>query len=291
MNAFSRRLAACIIVGLSGLVTLSPAAAAGAPSASTLPTTSAAHQHTLGAAHLAYYGGHVLSHVKVSIVVWGSWTYGPSVPLTGTHSISSFYAGVTASKHIDWLSEYDTPTQHIKRGTLDGMYTVRPPAAADGPRISDTQIASSLRTMIDTGQLPKPSTNRLYAIFFRSGQTITTVDGDSARDFCAFHDTTVYKRSTAYFAVMPYEVGNRGCQTASTSFDNVTTIASHELVEAITDPGVGLSRIAWYDRANGEVADICAGISTPAAVVGGDGVRYIVQREWSNQSRACIVSR
>jgi hypothetical protein len=291
MHALSRRLAGCIIAGVSCLVTLSPIAAAGAPPASTLRITNAAHPHALGTPHLDYYGGHVLHHVKVSIVVWGSWTYDSSVPLTGTHSISSFYAGITASKHIDWLSEYDTPTQHIKRGTLDGVYTVQPPAAADGPRISDTQIASALRTMIDTGQLPKPSTNRLYVIFFRSGQTITTVDGDSARNFCAFHDTTAYKRSTAYFAVMPYEVGSRGCQPTSTSFDNVTTIASHELVEAITDPGVGLNRIAWYDRAGGEIADICAGVSTPAAVVGGDGVRYVVQREWSNQANACIVRR
>ena len=39
------------------------------------------------------------------------------------------------------------------------------------------------------------------------------------------------------------------------------------------------------------VADICARISTPAPVVGGDGVSYVVQREWSNRMGACIVSR
>ena len=49
--------------------------------------------------------------------------------------------------------------------------------------------------------------------------------------------------------------------------------------------------VAWYDHANGEVADICAAISTPAPVTGADGTRYVVQREWSNQSGACIVSK
>jgi len=143
--------------------------------------------------------------------------------------------------------------------------------------------------MIAGGKLPKPSTNRFYAIFFRSGQTIVTPDGNSADDFCAYHDTVAYKSSSAYFAVVPYELRNRGCKPATKSFDNVTTIVSHELIEGITDPGVGLNKIAWYDQTNGEVADICAGISTPAPVIGGDGVSYVVQRIWSNRERACIV--
>jgi hypothetical protein len=100
-----------------------------------------------------------------------------------------------------------------------------------------------------------------------------------------------YKSSSAYYAVMPYEVGNRGCRPATNSFDDVTTIASHELVEAITDPGVGLNRLAWYDRANGESADICAGPSSAVSIVGGDGVSYSVQRIWSNRAHACIVTR
>ena len=292
MNAPSRRIAACLVAGLSSLVAFPTTGAAAASQPNRLSRTlSTSTRRTAGAPHLTYYGGHVLSHVKVDVVVWGSWSYPAAVPLTGRQSISSFYAGVTASQHLDWLSEYDTPTQHIKRGTLEGVYTVHPPGSADGATISDTQLAAALHTLIDAGQLPKPSTNRLYAIFFRSGQTIVTPDGDSTNNFCAFHDTMTYKSSTAYFAVMPYEVDNRGCKPASSSFDNVTTIASHELVEAITDPGVGLNRVAWYDSRNGEVGDICAGTSSPASVVGGDGARYVVQREWSNQAGGCIVSR
>ena len=195
MNALSRRLAACLIGGLACFVVLAPSTAG----AATQP-------------RLTYYGGHVLSHVKVDVVVWGSWSYGRTVPLTGTHSISSFFAGITASKYLDWLNEYDTPTQHIKRGSLEGVYTVHPPSASDGPTVSEAQIGTALHALIDAGQLPKPSTNRLYAIFFRSGQTIVTRDGNSSSDFCAYHDTMAYKSSTAYFAVMPYELRSRGCK-------------------------------------------------------------------------------
>lgn len=274
MNASSRRLIAGTVVGISCLVGFGASRAGADP-----------------APHLTYYGGRVLSHVKVDLVVWDRWSYTKSVPLNGARSMSSFFGGITASKYIDWLSEYDTPTQHIGRGTLEGVYTVHPPSAANGTSVSDDQIGRALHTLIDTGKLPKPSTNRIYVIFFRSGQTIVTPGGNSHDNFCAYHDTMPYKSSTAYYAVLPYEVGNRGCKAASTSFDSVTTVVSHELVEGITDPGVGLARLAWYDRVNGESADICAGASSSARVLGGDGVSYAVQRIWSNRAGACVVSR
>ena len=290
MNASSRRFTACLIIGMLSLVALGSTAGAG-PRTRTTYSQHSPGRSALTSAHLAYYGGRVLGHVKVDVVVWDSWSYGTTVPLTGPKSISSFFAGVTASKYIDWLSEYDTPTQHIGRGTLEGVYTVHPPASANGTTVSSADIGTALHSMIAAGQLPKPSTTRLYAIFFRSGQTIVSPDGNSATDFCAYHDTMSYSSSTAYIAIVPYELRNRGCMPATKSFDDVTTIVSHELVEAITDPGVGLNRVAWYDPSAGEIGDICAGTSSPAPVTGSDGVRYVVQREWSNRANACIVSR
>jgi len=294
MNALTRgsarALVALVAAAVLATVASSPAGAGGRPRRTASVAAAKGHGAPAGA-HLDYYGGRVLTHVKVDVVVWGSWSYPKSVPLTGKRSIASFFGGVTASPFLDWLSEYDTPTQHIGRGTLDGVYTVRPPSSADGKSIDGTQVSAALRTLIDAGRLPKPSTTRLYAIFFRSGQTIVTPDGTSTASFCAYHDTATYKSSTMYFAVVPYELGNPGCKAASTSFDSVTTIVSHELVEAITDPGVGLDRVSWYDQNYGEVADICAGPGASAKVTGGDGVQYAVQRAWSNRANDCIVSR
>src|SRR5262249_1793518 len=132
--------------------------------------------------------------------------------------------------------------------------------------------------------------DRLYILFFRRGQTITRPEGDSLHRFCAYHDTRAYPLHPINYAVIPYEIGNPGCRAASTSFDSVTTVTSHELIEAITDPGVGLGRLAWYDRMYGEIGDICAFDSVPGAVIGGDGVRYVVQREWSNRRRNCVLA-
>jgi len=282
----------CLVAACACLVAGAPArAGALAPYHASYPQSSAAPRRSAAIPHLSYYGGRVISHVKLDLIVWGSWSYPASVPLTGKHSVSSFLGGIANSKHLDWLNEYATPTQTIGRGTLEGVYTIHPPRASDGTKVTSAQIASVLHSMIGAGRIPKPTTSRLYVIFFRPGQVISTSFGNSTNNFCAYHDTMSYASATAYFDIIPYELASRGCRPASTSFDNLTTIVSHELVEGITDPGVGLNRVAWYDRNNGEIADICAGISKPAPVTGGDGVRYVVQREWSNRSKSCIVTR
>jgi hypothetical protein len=246
--------------------------------------------HASTAPQVSNYGGRVISHVKVDVVVWGSWSYGSTVPLTGHRSITSFAGAIPASPYIDWLREYNTSTQSIGRGGLDGVFTVLPASTANGTIVSNTQIQSAMTQLIGAGRLPKPSADRLYVIFFRKGQTITRPEGDSKHEFCAYHDTRAYPLHAINYAVIPYEIGNAGCHAASTSFDSVTTITSHELVEAITDPGVGLGKLAWYNRAYGEIGDICAGVSAPGSVTGSDGVRYVVQREWSNRRRSCVLT-
>ncbi len=88
-----------------------------------------------------------------------------------------------------------------------------------------------------------------------------------------------------------------GCDTGcggSSVFNNQTSVASHELIETITDAEVGLASVvgpplAWYDSANGEIGDICNG--QQGSIVGGDGRTYTVQKEWSNGSNACIVHK
>jgi hypothetical protein len=281
------RFVACLGLGAACLV-------GGATAGSSVAQPQSAYRvgasaHFAATPHLTYYGGRVLSHVKVDVVVWGSWSYDTSVPLTGKRSIASFAGGITNSRYIDWLREYNTPTQQIARGTFDGVYTVHPAGFDNGPVVTDAQIKSTLTLLINTGKLPKPTTDRVYIVFFRKGQRISRPEGDSQTAFCAYHDTMSYPLHSVYYAAIPYELNNRGCRPTAFPLDIVTTITSHELVESITDPGIGLHRLSWYDKANGEIGDICAHTSTAGSVVGGDGVHYVVQREWSNRLRSCTL--
>jgi hypothetical protein len=47
--------------------------------------------------------------------------------------------------------------------------------------------------------------------------------------------------------------------------------------------------LAWYDPNNGEIGDICN--AQQGSIVGGNGVTYTVQKEWSNAKGACIVHK
>ena len=72
------------------------------------------------------------------------------------------------------------------------------------------------------------------------------------------------------------------------------SVASHELIEAVTDPAVGIatkiaSPLAWYDSVNGEISDICN--AQQGTVVGANGVTYTVQKNWSNALNSCIISK
>lgn len=87
-----------------------------------------------------------------------------------------------------------------------------------------------------------------------------------------------------------------GSPSATTAFAIAQSVASHELVETITDPDVGLASsyappLGWYDPVNGEIADICVSTLTDpnATETGTDDVTYVVQKEWSNDSGKCIV--
>ena len=91
---------------------------------------------------------------------------------------------------------------------------------------------------------------------------------------------------------MPSQETGSGCDLGCGGLD---AISSHELVEAITDAEVSFAiangpPLGWYDNTNnaGEIADICAR-TVPGSVTGGDGRRYVVQQEWSNRARGCVL--
>jgi hypothetical protein len=267
-------------------------------------------------AHLNYYGGRVVTAIQVVQVLWGAGAYLPGVSGTSTPSMASFYRGVLASPYVDWLAEYDTTTatgpggassqQVIQRGSFAGQYTIKPSPANDGSTIDDANIRSELARQIAMGSLPAPTRdaagnmNTYYAVFFPPGKTITlgTQRSCVVGGFCSYHDTLQTTAGEIYYGAHPdLQSGTgcfTGCGTGATVFANQTSVASHELVETMTDPEVGLATayappLGWYDPVNGEIGDICN--AQDSFVLGSDGVTYAVQSEYSNVLAQCIVSR
>ena len=232
---------------------------------------------------LYYYGGPVISNVKVITIWWGGVS-----SVVYASQLEGFYAGVTNSKWFRIFNEQSTSRQTIGMGSWVKSYS---DASAPRGTVTDAMIQSRLYSLIINGYVPKPDANTYYAIHFAPGIAIT-YGGiyASCSYFCAYH--SVYVRSglsNIYYGVMPdLSVGKcKSCGGSSSVFNNLCTVASHELGEAVTDP---YPYTAWYDPNNkdgGENGDLCY-TQPMVGTVGSNGVTYAVQKMWSNRYNACI---
>lgn len=229
-------------------------------------------------AHLTYFGGPVLQNVKVVTLFWKN-------TVNNQAQLNNFYRTITNSPYFSWLSEYNTasPRQIIGAGSLfRSAVDANPPAG----NLTDQQIQSEISRLIGTRVLPAPDANTLYMVHFPAGISITQGGSRSCVQFCAYHGTFRRNGINVYYGVIPDMSG--GCATGcggSTYFNNTTSVSSHELVEAVTDAAVGLATtfgppLAWYDRTNGEIGDICNGQQ-------GQVGTFTVQLQWSNSQNRC----
>jgi hypothetical protein len=265
-------------------------AATGAPPAAVAPP----------GAHLTYHGGKVVQNASITKVLYGSGTYIPELTSTTGVNMQSAYNQMVTSGVFDWLIEYNTssPVQSIGRGTVGAPVQIAPAASHNGSTIDDTAIQAELAAQINARALPAPSDNQIYMVHFPAGKTITQ-DGSSscvAGGFCAYHGTFKIGTQNVYYGVLPALTGGcaTGCGGSPTTFQNQTSVASHELIETITDAEVGLATtigppLAWFDSNFGEIGDICN--AQQGTFTGSDGNTYTIQQEFSNQASDCILTR
>lgn len=219
---------------------------------------------------LTYRGGPILASAGVFVLYWGdAWTNADQAGLA--KQLDAFFDYVLTSPLMDQLAEYDTPNAAIGHGSRLGSMQV---AGAPAASIIDADVQQMIRDQIATGgQVPQPGPNTLYFVFLPPGVSVAMNGGSSCVSFCGYHDDIDGK---TFYAVMPYPDCS-GCAGGLALIDALTSTASHELCEALTDPIPGQG---WYDDQNGEIGDICA---WKTKQVGG----YSVQLEWSNRAGVC----
>ena len=264
-----------------------------------------------GNCDVRYWGGRVISNVKVYAVFWG-----PGVDSEIESGIGDFFAALTSSDWMDWQNEYRTDVaaegggagtgQLIGRGTFAGpaLRIAPSPLAGCAGRsqsnpLLDAAIQSELAAQIDAGVLPPPDANTLYMLFFPPGCVISS---DGAHNscafggFCAYHGTLTRAGESVYYGVVPDFGPGSGCDLGcgqGTAFQNVCSAASHEIGEAMSDPEVGLAStfappLAWYDSQNGENGDMCNQVTGSIA---GAATAYTVQQMYSQKTGLCQQTR
>jgi len=174
-----------------------------------------------------------------------------------------------------------------------------------GTTLQDADMFTELTKQIDMGVLPPPQEDgkggyrTIYMIDFPPGLTEVAPQGQgtSCVQFCAYHGAGVYKGKNLAYGIHP-DLTDAGCSTGcvpggATLIQASEYAHSHELIEATTDPDIGILinnggqtidfPCAWFADGNGsEIGDIC---NQQLGTVGGQ----TVQTEWSNNQGACIV--
>jgi hypothetical protein len=273
-------------------------------------------------AQLTYYGGRVVSNMKVVQVLWGRGGAGTGdgkflaqVVNTSTPSMATFYRQVLKSAYVDWLTEYNTDitdpggnpgtNQTIGHGSFSKQVAIKPVNTKTS--LTDGEIQTELVHQIKAGHVPMPTADRAgnnntyYAIFFPHGISISMGGTSSCSfgGFCAYHGTIVAGPPVGeiYYGVHPDMQAGSGCESGCganpTPFNNLTSVASHEMAETITDCEVSLASsleppLSWYDNAYGEIGDLCN--AQQGSIVGADGHTYTVQKLFSNVANDCIVT-
>jgi hypothetical protein len=229
-------------------------------------------------AHLDYGGGPLLTSVQVQTIFWGSaWQQ-----LDGLITyLNQFFDSILTSSLLDALSEYSVPGRTISHGQRIGSSTITSvqPNGGSAPA-SDAKIQQAIEGWLRSGSIPQANSNTLYFVYLPPNVSVVDPQGDvSCQTMCGYHWYIANTDPEVYYAVMPFPACS-GCQGGLSTQDALTSISSHELCEAITDPH---PPTGWYDNANGEIGDICA---WQTGSVNG----FTVQKEWSNAQGACVLA-
>jgi hypothetical protein len=155
----------------------------------------------------------------------------------------------------------------------------------DSIRGGDSTVRQLLASSVASGAIPAPDAQTLYVVYFPAG-TIVVLDGIascSTAGFAGYHDTMTVPSADGGTAIgLSYAVIARCSSTEAAT----TLAASHEIVEAATDPSpenapaFEMTDPAWT-AFGADVADVCAAVdSSLTAQESG----FAVQRSWSNAS-------
>jgi hypothetical protein len=225
------------------------------------------------------YGGQVLGSPTFYAVFFSgddSSVTGPLGDFTTNIGASAYWTGA--------VSEYGVgpATGHVIQLT-----------EAAGTNLQDQDIQTWLVGKFGTDPLfpAAPGPNDVYIMYYPQGVNVDLEGMQSCQTFGGYHNAAqLSDGSGVSYAVVPR------CNFGMGSLlDTATSSASHELIEAVTDPqpmsqapGYLLpddADIDWVDAVGGgEIGDLCA--QNPQAFTTFPPFNYVVQRVWSNKAAA-----
>ncbi|HEY3541435.1 MAG TPA: hypothetical protein VGK79_02745 [Gaiellaceae bacterium] len=265
-----------------------------------------AYRATYGSGKLYNHGGPVMTTNTTYAIYWNPSNYGQSLPAGYDTLINRYFTDVAADSGLR-TNVYYTATQYSGiqySSAFAGALSDTDALPGNGCSVysgvskclTTAQLQSEVSSFVTAKGLPRgPSVQ--YFLFTPAG--VGSCDGSSCAytNYCAYHDWIGSGSSEIIWANQPWVENVSGCDAGhhpnSLPGDAVLNVVSHEHNEAITDPNGN----AWYDNRGYENGDKCAwswgsptgsGSSAYNQVINGN--HYMLQLEYSNADRGCVMS-
>ncbi|HEY8041680.1 MAG TPA: hypothetical protein VIF15_17865 [Polyangiaceae bacterium] len=232
--------------------------------------------------------------------------------LTTPHAYLVFYPGYPYETQLQTFAQkmaaatyWATTTQEYGVGALTYAGTIDLTNETPPQSTTSTAIQSWIAGEIQGGKFGTPDPEAIYTVFYPQSTTITQPNPistllpapQSCVAFGGYHDNAAVSLGDGgtptnfAYAVIP---------TCNTSVDSLTSVVSHEWVEASTDPfltstgaftinggpdaafySTDADHTIWALMGGGEAGDLCEPEGSPIYVTPPD-VGNAVQRTWSN---------
>jgi hypothetical protein len=210
---------------------------------------------------VTFHGGQLLSHVETQAVYLGSDWQTNSGLAAQTTKVDQFLSGLVQGPYMDAMTNagYNVGRGSATAGSTLGL------SLNKSTGITDAQIRSNLQSAISSGQVSAPDANRLYVVYVAPGVVIKDGTATSQNSFLGYHGAfgghdAAGHAVDIHYAVIAYPGSpnpSAGSQGFAAALDQLTSVSSHELAEAVTDPNVNYKQLGWYDdQQNGEIGDL-----------------------------------
>lgn len=247
---------------------------------------------------LQYNGGPVEAAGSKNFLIFWEPT-GSTVASNYNSTLQRFFGDVGGSSLYGVASQYYETTSAGNQNILNlaavgGAWTDT--TAYPSSTLQDSDVQNEVSKAIKANGWPTGIGDE-YFVYLAKGENECLNGSCSFSTFCAYHGEFASGSSTVLYAAMPYAGTNlSGCGIQSgagtpngADTDAEISIASHELMETVTDPMLN----AWFDASGAEIGDKCAYTYGPTGSNGADltvnGHPYIVQEEFDNASLGCSI--
>ena len=214
-------------------------------------------------------GGPKITNVNVHLLMWGSPWLQPTATPSAANVVNAIDS-ILKGPYMNGLKQYG-----VGSGQLADAFIITSPDP-NNP-FSDGNVQDMVWSLIDAGYFPEPDDgagrNELFALIMPPGVNYDKGGGNFSGDhsLASDYDFPFDFDEARYCWVM-----NNG------TLDSVTTIFSHELAEACTDPeGDGVQVNPRNGSSWHEIGDVCCSSSLLNGVM--------VQSYWSQKDNACII--